>query len=88
MRLVTPPGYTLKDMLEERKMSQATLARVMRRPLKTINEIIKGKAAIIPETAIGLEAVLGVDAEFWLIREALFRLSLARKTIIKPGRFR
>lgn len=76
---VSPPGETLREMLKIQKISQASLARQIKRPLKTINEIVKGKSALTPETAIQLEKALGVSAEFWVMREAAYRLSLARK---------
>lgn len=66
------------EFLEDRQMSQADLARRMQRPLKTINEIVNGKAAITPETAIQLERVLGMPASFWNNREADYREDLAR----------
>ncbi len=74
---VSPPGETLLDILEERDMSQAELARRMGRPHKTINEIIHGKAAITPETALQLEHVLGTPASFWNNREQTYRAFLA-----------
>jgi HTH-type transcriptional regulator/antitoxin HigA len=79
----TAPGATLQDMLDERAMSQADLARAMRRPTKTINEIIKGKARITEHTAIQLERVFKVPAEFWMMREASYRLALARSQALK-----
>lgn len=60
-----PPGETLKETIESIGMTQAELAQRTGRPKKTINEIIKGKAAITPDTAIQLERVLGVPASFW-----------------------
>ena len=36
----------------------------MQRPPQVINEIIKAKKSITPETAIGLEKALGIDAQF------------------------
>jgi addiction module HigA family antidote len=75
----TPPGATLLDILEERGMSQAELAVRSGHPLKTINEIVKGKAAITPVTAIQLERVFGVPAFFWSNREAQYRESTARR---------
>lgn len=75
---VSPPGATLADVLEENEMTQAALCRLINRPYKTINEIIKGKAALTPETAIQLERALGVPADFWVQREASYRLWLAR----------
>lgn len=80
---VSAPGNTLIDILEERSMTQAELAERTGRPLKTINEIVKGKAAITPETAIQLERVLGVSAEFWNQREANYRAYLARQKEVK-----
>lgn len=73
-----PPGEVLLEALQERAMSQAELARRMNRPIKTINEIVKGKAAITPETAIQLEPVLGIAASFWNNLERNYREQLAR----------
>lgn len=69
---VSPPGDTLAEMLEERKMTQAELCERTGRPRKTINEILKGKAAITPETALQLERVLGVPASFWNNRQRTY----------------
>jgi HTH-type transcriptional regulator / antitoxin HigA len=77
--VVSPPGETLLEILEDRGMSQAELAERMGRPKKTINEIIKGKTALTPETAIQLERVLGSPASFWNNRERNFRDWLARQ---------
>lgn len=76
---VSPPGETLLEALEERGISQADLAERTGRPRKTINEIIKGKTAITPETALQLERVLGIPAHFWNNRERQYREFLARR---------
>lgn len=76
---VTPPGETLEEILEVIGMSQVDLARRMGRPTKTINEIIKGKTGITPETALQLELVLDTPARFWINREKRYRESLARE---------
>jgi HTH-type transcriptional regulator/antitoxin HigA len=59
------PGEILAEALEERAMSQAELARRMDRPVKTVNEIVKGRSAITPDTAIQLEFVLGIPSRLW-----------------------
>lgn len=76
---VSPPGETLLEVLEERGITQAELAERTGRPRKTINEIIKGKTAITPETALQLERVLGVPASFWNARETLYREFIAKR---------
>ena len=59
-----PPGETLRETLESLGMSQAELAQRTGRPKKTINEIIKGRAAITPDTAIQLERALRGSSVF------------------------
>lgn len=80
---VSPPGETLRELLEERGISQAELAERSGRPRKTINEILSGKTAITPETALQLELVLGVPASFWNARETRYREFLARDAELK-----
>jgi HTH-type transcriptional regulator/antitoxin HigA len=74
-----PPGETLAETLDALSMTQAELAERMGRPLKTINEIVAGKAMITADTALQLEKVLGVPASFWTNRERLYRDTLARR---------
>jgi HTH-type transcriptional regulator / antitoxin HigA len=76
---VSSPGDTLLEVLEERGMTQTELAERTGRPNKTINEIIKGKAAITSETALQLERVFGIPASFWNNRERRYREFLARE---------
>ena len=75
---VSPPGETLLEALQERGMSQVDLAQRMGRTSKLVNEIIKGKAPITPETALQLEHTLRIPASFWNNRERTYRESLAR----------
>lgn len=76
---VSAPGSTLLEVLEERAISQAELALRTGRPKKTINEICQGKASITAETALQLELVLGIAADFWLAREHQYQESVARQ---------
>jgi addiction module HigA family antidote len=72
------PGVVLVEALEERSWSQAELARRTDRPLKTINEIVHGKAAITPDTAIQFERVMGIPARLWLNLERMHAEAVAR----------
>lgn len=73
-----PPGETLLETIEALDLTQKELAQRMGRPLKTINQIIKGAAQIMPKTALQLEKVTGVPASFWNKAEAQYREALAR----------
>lgn len=76
---IIPPGYTLADTLEETGMSQKELADRTGRPEKTISEIINGKTAITPETALQFEKALGIPANFWNKLEQNYKNKLALK---------
>jgi HTH-type transcriptional regulator/antitoxin HigA len=72
------PGETVLEVIESLGITQADLAERTGRPKKTINEIINGKAAITPETAVQFERVLGVPASFWASLEQNYRATLTR----------
>lgn len=75
---VSPPGETLLETLEMLGMRQTELASRTGRPEKTISEIVTGKTAITPKTAVQFERVLGIPAGFWLRREQQYQEALAR----------
>ena len=77
--LPIPPGEILEEEIAARGMTQKELAARLGRPAQAINEIIRGKKAITPETAIGLEKALGIDAWFWMNLEVDYRMTLARQ---------
>ncbi len=81
-REVTPPGDTLRDLMEERSLTQAELSRRLGRPSQAVNEIVAGKKEITEDTALELERVLQVPAHFWLAREARYREYLARQRAV------
>ena len=66
------PGEILEEELEARGMTQRELAARLGRPAQAINEIIKAKKSITPETAIGLGRVLGIEPHFWMNLEASY----------------
>lgn len=69
-----PAGEYLKDELDERDWTQAEFAEIIGRPVKLVNEIIKGRSAITPTTATEIGAALGTGAMVWLNLEAAYRL--------------
>ncbi len=76
--IAIPPGELLGEELEVRGMSQQELARRMGRPAQMVNELIHGKKALTPETALGLEKVLGIPASFWTNSESSYQLIKSR----------
>lgn len=77
---VFPPGEFLREELEARGWSQTELAEIIGRPVRLINELIAGKKAITPETAIQLGDSLGTGPEVWMNLESQYQLSKVRPT--------
>ncbi|THD11381.1 HigA family addiction module antitoxin [Metallibacterium scheffleri] len=77
---IFPPGEFLRDELEARGWSQTELAEIIGRPVRLINELIAGKKAITPETAIQLGDSLGTGPELWMNLESQYQLSRVRST--------
>lgn len=75
---VSPPGAFLLEQLEKIGMTQKELADRLGRPLKTINEIIKGKSPISVSTALQLENIFPFNFIKWLELEGKYRQELAK----------
>ena len=64
--IAIPPGDTLSEILRSLHMSQLELSTRTGMSKKTINQIIKGIAPILPSTAFKFEKVLNIPASFWI----------------------
>jgi addiction module HigA family antidote len=63
----THPGEVLReDFLIPLKLSQHALAMKIRVPATRIGEIVNGKRAITPDTALRLARFFGNSPEFWM----------------------
>ncbi|HWR01459.1 MAG TPA: HigA family addiction module antitoxin [Chlorobaculum sp.] len=75
--VISCPGDTLAEHLEYTGMSLAELSDLMGRHQKTIKEIIQGKEKITPETALQLERIVAIPADFWMELEHRYRFKLS-----------
>ena len=76
--IATPPGATIKEQLTDRGMSQKEFAARMDMSEKHISKLINGEVQLTPETAVKLEMVLGVPAQFWSNLEAIYREKIVK----------
>ncbi len=66
-RIATHPGQILlHEFLEPLGLTQAELARSLAIPLNRVNELVRGKRGITPETALLLAGYFKNSAEFWM----------------------
>jgi addiction module HigA family antidote len=78
--VVSPPGETLRDIIDTIRTTNAELAERIGKTPKHIGDIIKHGAPITPKTAMKLEKALGTPASFWINRERRFWEALAKVT--------
>jgi addiction module HigA family antidote len=63
----THPGeMLLEEFLKPLKMTQSDLADKLGVSYPRVNELIHGKRGITPDTALRLEKLFGMEAQFWL----------------------
>ena len=74
-----PPGEMLdEEFIKPLGLSRAEVARRLGVPANRITQIVKGRRAISPETAMRLEALFGWPAAYWLQNQAEHDLEIAR----------
>jgi addiction module HigA family antidote len=86
LRIPTHPGVILKEeFLEPMKITQVALANHLNIPVQRINEIIRGKRGITPETAWLLSQAFNTTPQFWMNLQTNYDLALNRPKEIKPA---
>jgi addiction module HigA family antidote len=81
-RVTTHPGEVLKEeFLDPLGITQVAFAQHIGVPLQRVNEIIRGKRGITPETAWLLSQALGTTPQFWMNLQNAYDLTSKR-----PGR--
>ena len=71
------PGQILKEELAARQLSANAFALKVRVAPQRIQEIVAGKRAITPETALRIGAALGTGARLWLAMQQAYDLHKA-----------
>ena len=75
-RLPTHPGEMLsEEFLIPLGSTQVALAQHIGVPVQRINEVVRGKRGITPETAWLLSQALGTSPEFWVNLQANYDLA-------------
>jgi antitoxin HigA-1 len=77
--LILHPGEVLLDEIETRNLKKLEVALALEILPGHLSEIFKGKRNITATTALKLEQVLNISAEFWMGLQSDFDLSKARK---------
>jgi addiction module HigA family antidote len=66
-RAPTHPGeMLLEEFLKPMELSQVELAKRLKIPFQRVNQIIRGRRSVTPDTALRLAKVLGTSVDLWL----------------------
>ena len=76
--IATPPGATIKEMIDDRGISEAQLAASLDESGEFVRDLLEGEAELTAEVADKLEAALGMRASFWVDYERLYRETLVK----------
>jgi addiction module HigA family antidote len=83
-RVSTHPGRVLlKEFLEPMGLTQVKLAEAINIPQNRVNELVRGKRGITPETALLLAEYFENSAEFWMNLQTAYDLTRARAELRK-----
>ena len=85
-RVPTHPGAILsREFLAPLQISQVALAAHLGVPVQRVNELVRGKRGVTPETAWLLAQAFGTTPEYWLNLQAAHDLARTRPaTPIQP----
>jgi antitoxin HigA-1 len=85
-RVSTHPGQVLsKEFLEPMGLTQVKLAKALSIPQNRINELIRGKRGMTPETALLLAEYFNNSAEFWMNLQTAHDLTRVRAELRKSS---
>lgn len=80
-RIPTHPGEVLRaEFLDPMGVTQAAFAAHIGVPLQRVNEIVRAKRGVTPETAWLLAGALGTSPQLWLNLQAAHDLAATKPT--------
>lgn len=77
MRAIHPGEILREEFLVPLEMSANALAMALHVPAPRINDIVRERRAITPDTALRLARYFDTSAQFWLNLQSAFDLKLA-----------
>jgi len=75
---IHPGEILMEEFLEPMGISQYRVAKDISVPPRRINEIVHGKRAITPDTALRLSRYFGLSERFWINLQARYDLEIEK----------
>ncbi|OGP66418.1 MAG: addiction module antidote protein, HigA family [Deltaproteobacteria bacterium RBG_16_44_11] len=81
MRPIHPGEILREEFIAPLGLSAHALAMELKVPAPRINDIVRERRAITPDTALRLARYFGTTAQFWLNLQTSYDLKITEKTI-------
>jgi addiction module HigA family antidote len=81
MRPIHPGEILREEFLSPLGFSAHALAMELKVPAPRINEIVRERRAVTPDTALRLSRYFGTTAQFWLNLQTSYDLKIAEKAV-------
>jgi len=79
MRAIHPGEILREEFLEPLGLSAHALAQALRVPAPRVNDIVRERRSVTPDTALRLARHFGTTAQFWLNLQASYDLKIAMR---------
>ncbi len=77
MRAIHPGEILREEYLEPMGLSASALAIALRVPAPRVNDIVRERRGVSPDTALRLARFFGTSAQFWLNLQSGYDLKIA-----------
>ena len=81
MRPIHPGEILREEFIVPLELSAHALAMELKVPAPRINDIVRERRAITPDTALRLARYFGTTAQFWLNLQTSYDLKIAEKAV-------
>src|SRR5579875_3619776 len=77
-RWASPPGDTIKNVLEEQSVDSESLAHILEISSRRVQDLLDGSMPLTIAICERLSASIGGSVEFWMTRDGQYQADLAR----------
>jgi len=74
MRMIHPGEILLEEFIKPLGITASALALALRVPAPRINDVVRQKRSVTPDTALRLARYFGTTAQFWMNLQATYDL--------------
>jgi antitoxin HigA-1 len=82
LKPISPGEVLLEEFLKPLGISQSALARDLNVPVGRVSDVVQGRRAITPDTALRLAVYFKMTPEFWMNLQSHYDLKLAKQNLL------